>query len=259
MNRLNLKRKMAMLWPACKKGNKIILLYHSVGNTPWAIDKALFYNQISWLVDHYSVLSLSTLIHSPHDNTVKIAITFDDGYQSLYQHIAPVLEDKKINATVYLTTGYIGHDANDRKQSETKLGHYPDESFLTWKEVKALHNAGWEIASHGINHYDFSLSEETLTTQELMDSKRDIETHLNAPCLHFSYPWGKYSTLTKKIVAQSGYRYAVAARHGQIDCHSDLLALPRINIAKEYNLKDFKDMIMGKWNFLGLYHKVKGL
>ena len=41
--------------------------------------------------------------------------------------------------------------------------------------------------------------------------------------------------------------------------YSDLFALPRMNIANEYSLDDFKQIVQGKWDYLGLIHKLKGL
>ena len=40
---------------------------------------------------------------------------------------------------------------------------------------------------------------------------------------------------------------------------TDLFAIPRINISNEYSLADFKNIIRGKWDFLGLFHWVKRL
>ena len=260
MQRLRLKRRIAKIWPAQSCGRAVILLYHSVGNTKWGMPIREFTEQINWLCDNCNVLSLTDLITQPkNQDELRVAITFDDGYATLYNHVLPLLSQKKKHATVYLNTGWISDHSSHRRQSDAQLGHYPEEFFLVWKEVKELYQAGWEIGSHGVNHHNFTRIKNESVHQELLNSRQDIERRLQADCLHFSYPWGQYTAHLKESVKIAGYQYAVAARHAEIKQHSDLFALPRINISRDYSLADFKDIVRGKWDYLGLIHKMKGL
>lgn len=258
MNSIELKRILAKVWPASRfAGRKVVLLYHSVGNGVWSTDKQAFADQINWLNDHCEVLSLTKLMTASLSNRIQVAITFDDGYANLYD-IADRLKEKNFSPTLYLNTGWIGEE-QERKKSVAELGHYPDEMFLLWKEVIALHAQGWTIGSHGVNHYDFTRQSQDRVHQELSMSKIEIEKRVGGECIHFSYPWGRHSALLRASAKSSGYRYAVAGCHGAINAHSDLFALPRINIDKNYRLKDFKEIIQGKWDYLKLIHQLKGL
>lgn len=260
MTRMDWKRKIGMVWPAWRtKQRKIILLYHSVGNSVWATREQDFNDQINWLFDHCRILSLSELIQSSPSDDIQVALTFDDGYANLYAQVAPIFLQKKINPMLYVNTGWIGDSEKTRRLSDATLGHYPEESFLIWSEVNELHRQGWEIGSHGKNHYDFTQQAENIVKQELFDSKNEIETRLQQTCLHFSYPWGRHSPKLKTIVKETGYHYAVAGHHRSLDSAADALALPRINIAREYSLQDFKAIVKGKWDYLGLIHRVKGM
>src|SRR3990167_10741667 len=177
MSKVQLKRKIGYFWPAATQGRKIILLYHSIGSTPWAMDKLQFSNQISWLSDHCHLLSFSNLLKSKPTSDIQVAISFDDGYQALYQHAASILLKNNICPIVYLNTGWISKHGAMRKRSDSKLGHYPDESFLTWHEVNELQHSSWEIGSHGVNHYNFAKLAENMTLQEFLQSKQDIESN----------------------------------------------------------------------------------
>lgn len=260
MARLDWKRKLGKIWPAWHiRGRKIILLYHSIGNSLWAISEQVFTDQINWLYDQCRILPLTKLIKAQPSNDIQVAVSFDDGYASVFGKVAPQLVEKKIFPMLYINTGWISDSESCRRQSVAALGHYPDESFLTWKEVNALYATGWEIGSHGINHYDFSCSESKITEYELTTSKQNIEMRLHTDCSHFSYPWGKHSPKVKKMVQAVGYKYAVGGRHAAVTPNSDLFAIPRINISKEYSFEDFKEIIKGKWDYLGLIHQIKGL
>lgn len=214
---------------------------------------------MNWLNDNCRMMSVSEIIHSNPTPDIQVALTFDDGYQSLYEQAEPITSYKKLRPLVYLNTGWIGQSKFDRKRSVAELGHYPDESFLIWPEVKDLHDAGWEIGSHGVNHYNFTMTEENITKQELSLSKESIEKYINTECLHFAYPWGIYSKDLIIALRNAGYKYAAAAMHAKLSQSSNLFALPRMNIEKNYSFEDFKNIVKGNWDFLGIIHKFRNL
>ena len=107
MQRLNLKRQLGKIWPANINHRKIILLYHSVGTTPWGMREPVFSEQMNWLHDHCRILSLAQLIEAKPSGDIQVALTFDDGYQTLYDHVAPVLSAKKMDATVNINFSII--------------------------------------------------------------------------------------------------------------------------------------------------------
>lgn len=94
-----------------------ILRYHSVADQPdycpqsIALSSTLFEQQIAYLVRHYRVISLDTLIdaltrgETIHPKTV--VITFDDGYFDNYQNAFPTLLKYGITATFFITAGPV--------------------------------------------------------------------------------------------------------------------------------------------------------
>lgn len=252
-----LKRGLGYLYPPHRKNRKIILLYHSIGHHPWAVSKASFRKQINWLHDHCRIYSFSELLQTPYNDDLQIAITFDDGYASLYDNALTILDNKKIRPLVYLNTHWV--DAQHRNDAFNYFGHYEGEAFLTWPEVLELSAHHWEIGSHAVNHCDFSTLDAATTIRELCLSKERIESQLHKPCAHFSYPWGKYTLDAMQAVKSAGYASAVGVRHRCLTPQSPLFALPRINIASNYSFKDFKNIMMGKWDYLNLIHQLKGL
>jgi peptidoglycan/xylan/chitin deacetylase (PgdA/CDA1 family) len=97
----------------------IILMYHSVATSdlgdfidpPNRIAPALFAKQMEFLRDCRRVVPLSQLVaeivcgQCPPAGTV--CITFDDGYLDTLTVAAPLLEQMRLPATVYLATGYV--------------------------------------------------------------------------------------------------------------------------------------------------------
>jgi len=261
VNSLIWKRRIAKCYSACIRKNntrKIILLYHAVGNSPWAISTDTFRKQIQWLNQHCKITSLTKLLTMPEqEDTIEVALTFDDGYACLYDTILPILQAENAVATVYINTDCIGQCEKTRKLSVPALGHYPIETFLLWDEVRALEKLGWEIGSHGVNHVDLTQQDAETIKNELNYSKLTIQDVLQKECTHFAYTWGKHSKNLRQAVAAAGYRYAVAGHHAVFKKNNNLMALPRLNIEKNYSLHDFENITLGKWDFLGAIQRIK--
>jgi peptidoglycan/xylan/chitin deacetylase (PgdA/CDA1 family) len=256
MSTLIWKRCIGRVWGGRSPGRprRVILLYHSVGESPLAVSEIKFRQQMAWLSKQASIVPIHELLNGEAVNGLQVAISFDDGYSSLHERVRPILAEYGSTATVYLNTGCIG--AATRKASETVNGHYPDEHFLTWGEVEALRQAGWTIGSHGVEHLDLTRQAPAVIVRELSDSKREIESRLGQPCEHFAYTWGRFTPPLQQAVKDARYLSAVSGLHGPVSATSDRFALPRIDIRAEYELRDFADVVTGQWDYLGLKHRL---
>jgi peptidoglycan/xylan/chitin deacetylase (PgdA/CDA1 family) len=61
-----------------------------------------------------------------------LVITFDDGYQTVYEEAFPALQRYSLSATVFLTVGETG-----ARQSVGRLPSLNDRSMLTWQQMRA--------------------------------------------------------------------------------------------------------------------------
>lgn len=232
----------------------VILLYHALGVNPPAVAEENFRRQIAWLSENATLLSLEELLAEPGAGGLRVAITFDDGYASLHDSVAPILAEYGATATVFLNTGWIGEAV--RRASDAAQGHYPREHFLTWREVEALARAGWTIGSHGVEHLDLTQQVPLVVVRELADSKCQIESRLGLPCQHFAYTWGRFTPLLQRAVKDAGYASAVSGLHGSVSPAADRFALPRIDVRAEYELRDFVDVVSGDWDYLGFKQRL---
>lgn len=258
LNSLKWKRCISKFYPVFFKkmcSRKIILIYHAIGDGPWAVSECAFKSQIQWLKTHVNIVSLPTLLGSQKQKKIiEVALTFDDGYACLYDIVLPILQTEKLTATVYVNTGWMGEVA--RKDSNVSAGHYPGEKFLMWNEVKQLSQAGWEIGSHGVEHIDLTKQPLSVMKSELLLSKQAIENQLQKKCVHFAYTYGSHVKQLRKAVSDVGYQFAVAGHHAPLKNY-DKMMLPRLNIEAGYSIQDFENIILGKWDFLGIIHRVK--
>lgn len=260
---LNWKRRIGAIYKhftARKHKRSMVLIYHSVGGGKMSTDIARFAEQMAWLAENAEVVSLDTLLERTNSESVlnfkpRVALTFDDGYQTVHDVVAPILQQYGFTGTVYLNTGHIG--AQLHEPSNSGLGHYPEEFFMVWDEVISLQSQGWIIGSHGVEHVDLTILDPLKITEQLQKSKLDIFQATGEECRHFSYTWGHHNLKVRTLVAKAGYQAAVAAHHAELGNTLDMFSLPRVDVRQEYAIADFAALLRGEWDFLKTYQALR--
>jgi peptidoglycan/xylan/chitin deacetylase (PgdA/CDA1 family) len=87
------------------------------------------------------------------------------------------------------------------------------------------------IGAHTVHHTNLGFRDEATQREEIERSRDDLCDWLGAAPLGFSYPFGipdvDFHASTRRLVADAGFRYAVANQDGAISAGSDPYALPR--------------------------------
>lgn len=108
-----------------------------------------------------------------------ISVTFDDGWESVYTVAAPILQENGIHTTQYII-------------SSTEK----NKDYLNMAQVKALYDAGNEVACHTVTHPDLtSLSDKDLQ-KELEGCKEHMEKVYGVTPISFASPYGRYDDRT---------------------------------------------------------------
>jgi len=106
MIHLNRRSPKVLMYHACEPTESDFIRGLSINTTPGQLAAHLLY-----LTRHYRVVPLAELwAASPAGPTA--ALTFDDGFRSVYENAWPRLRERELSATCYLTTGVIGNNAS---------------------------------------------------------------------------------------------------------------------------------------------------
>ncbi len=236
----------------------LVLMYHSVGSTKHAVKPADFAAQMTFLNEHANVIDLVALIKGEGwrcERRLVCAITFDDGYMSVHDEAFPLLCRYRFPATVYITTSALRADQNSRSDESPYL--LPGERMLSWSQCREMAVHDITIGSHLCHHLDLARLPATCAAAELKGSKFEIEDRLGKVCKHFAFPWGRYTHRMLDLVPECGYETAATVIHRPLAEPVDPLRIPRMNIGPGYTLDDFRAVLEGDWDYLGIIQAVK--
>ena len=203
-----------------------ILTFHAVDDQASVISfsPALFGRAMALLHDKgYETMSLMELrdcfrrrIPPPARS---FAITFDDGYRSVYEKAFPILQRYGMTATVFLATG-------DGKTK--RLPSMEGRSMLSWNEIKQMHRSGIAFGGHTLTHRDLTRLRSGLLEIEVVGGKRIIEDTLGAPVQTFAYPFGSYNDCCRELVSRH-FACACSDKLGLLGTSSDLYSMERVD------------------------------
>lgn len=221
------------------KDNAVILLYHHVSNsTPktTSVSPLTFREHLQYLAEHHQVLTLTEVIEKLQKKQPlpdkAVVITFDDGYENIYENAHPILKEFSFPYTIFINPPLIG---NARYQ-------------LDWQQVKIMASEGASFANHGSQHSHMLYKDETeseenwlnRTLQEIKTAETVLQEHLGYSLKYFAYPYGEFDSKLKTRLSSQGY-IGFAQHSGAIASYSDFSALPRFPAAGIYsNIKTLK-------------------
>lgn len=233
-----------------------ILTYHSldkIGATT-SMAPSAFRRQMDYLKRHgFTTITLSDFVErlktdKPFGEKT-FALTFDDGFKSVYQIAFPILSELNFTATIFLTTSHMGQAALwELGEKDKKAGVYR-LPLLSWDEVEEMHRHGFAFESHGSRHMRLTRLHPALVRKDVEKSKRTIEDKLGAPCRLFCYPYGDFDESVRQIVQKAGFEGAVTALFGRNSKNTDLYALRRIGSAHFTSAPVFRACIYGTYGW----------
>lgn len=178
------------------KNNMPVLAYHDVLENPTeetdiSIEK--FDRQMKFLKTHnYKTLTMSEFYEwkkGAKTNGKKVVLTFDDGKESFYTTVVPILEKYNLKATIFIIESAIN-----------------ESGYLTHEQVLDLKNnhPNITVASHSYNlHNETSANSNNYTLYD-EDMKKNKENNYE----FYAYPFGIKNENYENALKDNNYKLA---------------------------------------------------
>jgi peptidoglycan/xylan/chitin deacetylase (PgdA/CDA1 family) len=233
-------------------------MYHSIGDSPGSVPTEQFNAQMLWLKSNARVVNLDEMLRTRTDanSPPRCVISFDDGFENLYEKALPILDRLDFPAVAYIPAGLIG-ETNQLPPSDQQLGRY--EKLLNWRQIREMSARGVTIGSHTFEHVELARLSEKETHGQLERSKILLTERTGRTCYHFAYPLGSFNSQTLRAVDSVNYASAVTVIHKGITGGQHRFLLPRVAVGGNYTLQDFQSVVIGEWDFVSVYQSLRDL
>lgn len=205
-----------------------VLVYHRFGPTggDMMVSTATFGWQLQWLRDHdYTVIPLRTLVdyrlgRGPAPPPRAVVITADDGNESVYTGMLPLVRQYGIPVTLFIYPSAISNASY----------------ALTWEQLREMHASGrFDIQSHTYWHPNFRHERARLSPAEydkfvvfqLTRSKEVLARRLGVTIDLLAWPYGIHDDDLARQAARAGYVAAFTLERRPVGQADALMALPR--------------------------------
>ena len=205
--------------PDTTNGTTSIFMFHEIGQGPnnlYVPEQDLERLMAYLSKEGYKSVTVSQLLDTKLKRGADdkfVALTFDDGYASVYDKAFPILKKYNYTATVFIITDMVD-----------KPNH------MTWQQLRKLLNEGIEVGSHSETHPYLSKLDSSSLKNQVAGSKQRLEQMLNNKVTAFCYPYGDFNDEIKEAVREAGYKLAVTVHTDISSKKDDLYQLPRINV-----------------------------
>jgi peptidoglycan/xylan/chitin deacetylase (PgdA/CDA1 family) len=193
-----------------------------------------------FFADHCDVVPLGEIVERLERGAAldrQVAITFDDGYRDNYENAAPVLARHGLPATFFVTTGFIETDVVAPWDRELPV----PPGWMSWEEVRKLHEWGFAIGSHTIDHVDLGRVGEDAARRQLSGSRAMLRERLGVDSDLFAYPFGGRDNMTdenRSLVRELGFRCCASCFGGLVESRTSPFRLPRVALSSWYASAD---------------------
>lgn len=224
-----------------RRADLTILYYHAV--RPEALAK--FRWQLSAIQAYGDAVPASYTGAS--EGRPKIAITFDDGFQSVFESAVPEMLKRNIPATIFVPAACIGSVPTWEME-----GVCPDrnEILASAESLRAAASQGIEFGAHTRTHPKLTDLAPELEREEIAGSKADLEQVLGRPVDLFSFPYGAYNERTLQYCKEAGYRFAYSIVPGSADLAHTGMLRPRIAVDPSDTKLEFWLKLRGGYSWM---------
>lgn len=224
-----------------------ILCYHNFNPTvPGSMNMTpeKFESQLKWLKDNgFTIIPLREAVEYLQGTRASlpekpVVITDDDGWQSVYTYMLPIVKKYNIPVTLFIYPQTISNGKH----------------AMTWAELKELQQTGlFDIQGHTYWHPNFKQEKKKLSPTayekfvkvQLVNSKKILEDKLGTKITLLAWPFGIYDHYLETQAADAGYTMAFSIDDEKSNRNFRPMAQPRFMIVEGLSMKTFAAILNG--------------
>jgi peptidoglycan/xylan/chitin deacetylase (PgdA/CDA1 family) len=223
-------------------GSNVVLMFHHVGAENQGLSVEGFQKVLEFVEENFEIVDIPEVFEKSEER--RAAITFDDGYQNMFENAYPLLKEKNLPFTVFLNSEFItegGKAFPEQLKNQEKIVNLDQAKELAEDELANVQN-------HGRHHRDLTKISGEELSDEINGSKEELEKLLDIEIESFCYPYGHYDEEAVRAASEN-QGYCLTVDRGFVDPGStERSKIPRIDGAQDFKLL--------KWELTSVAEKI---
>jgi peptidoglycan/xylan/chitin deacetylase (PgdA/CDA1 family) len=180
-----------------RKGYCVVLYYHAVARE----DRALFSRQMDLLLRWAKPIAAdSKAICQPGERCV--ALTFDDGLESVIENALPELVRRQIPSTIFVVPESLGQFPIWMASTPASMN---TRRVMSQAQLRNLHTSLVTIGSHSLTHPNLTKIGTVEARRQICDSRNVLREMLGEEVSLFSFPYGAFNEDLVAWCREAGY------------------------------------------------------
>jgi peptidoglycan/xylan/chitin deacetylase (PgdA/CDA1 family) len=130
-----------------------------------------------------------------------------------------------------------------------------DRIAIDWDDVARMQGAGCDIGAHTTQHLNLLNCERSVASDEMAQSKKEIEARIGSPVKTFAYPFGGIDSCGERefeMAKEVGFDLAFTTRNQWIDLSKpgSRWGLPRLNVSGTWDSLDEVTFRVNGWSVI---------
>ena len=144
-----------------------VFVYHRFGENNYPstnVKMSQFKKHLEELTkNNYNVVSTEEIVDALINNRdlpeKTVALTIDDAFSSIYKKAWPLLREKRLPFTIFVSTGPVESGSKD---------------YMNWEQIKEMANSGVTIGHHTKNHFHLVGKKKETIISEIEEASNDF-------------------------------------------------------------------------------------
>ncbi|MCK5027875.1 MAG: polysaccharide deacetylase family protein [Candidatus Pacebacteria bacterium] len=158
-------------------------------------ERESFIKFIDFLKEKFNIISPEDFENKNFNHKkINVLLTFDDGYKSWVDIVAPILNERELSALFFITSGFVETRGNVELEKEFCKNNLfiSHRTPLSWKEVAFLVEKYPKnrIGGHTLNHVNLAKFSSSKQRFELRENKKILEEKIRKNISYCAYPFG---------------------------------------------------------------------
>lgn len=229
----------------------VVLYYHAITLQ----QRSSFAWQMDELLRHASPFEAGAPEGMPQPGN-NVAVTFDDGFQSVVDNGVPELAERGIPFTMFVPSGCLGQRPSWVRDAAHPSWH---ERVLSGDALRSLASQPLAtIGSHSITHPNFLTLGPADAEREFAGSRERLEAAACADVDLFSFPHGAYDEALLEQARRAGYRRVYTVEPQVTTAAGEAYAIGRVAVSPDDWRLEFRLKMLGAYRWRSSLRRLRG-